>query len=51
MLEYAIKGDKRYYAWVTLLLGLIGVGFGVTMLVARVGRDRPKPTRVPRGQD
>lgn len=29
MLEYAIKGSKAYYAWVTALLGLIGLGFGV----------------------
>jgi molybdopterin-containing oxidoreductase family membrane subunit len=29
MLEHAIKGSKAYYAWVTALLGLIGLGFGV----------------------
>ena len=27
MLEYAIKGDKKYYGWIAVLLGLIGVGF------------------------
>ena len=37
MLEYAIKGDKRYYAWVTLLLGLIGVGFAVYLWQLRFG--------------
>ena len=29
MLELAIKGSKRYYAWLTLLLGGVGVGFVV----------------------
>jgi molybdopterin-containing oxidoreductase family membrane subunit len=29
MLEYAIKGSKAYCAWMTALLGLIGLGFGV----------------------
>ena len=28
MLEYAIKGDKKYFGWIAFLLGLIGVGFG-----------------------
>ena len=37
MLEYAIKGDKRYYAWITLLLGLIGIGFGVYLWQLRFG--------------
>ena len=27
MLELAIKGDKKYWGWVTLLLGVIGAGF------------------------
>ena len=27
MLELAIKGTKRYYGWLALLLGLVGVGF------------------------
>ncbi|MDJ0873894.1 MAG: polysulfide reductase NrfD [Desulfobacterales bacterium] len=37
MLEYAIKGDKRYYAWMTLLLGLIGIGFGVYLWQLKFG--------------
>ncbi|GAB4349388.1 MAG: polysulfide reductase NrfD [Candidatus Abyssubacteria bacterium] len=28
MLEKALSGSKRYWAWITLLLVLIGVGFG-----------------------
>jgi molybdopterin-containing oxidoreductase family membrane subunit len=27
MLELAIKGSKRYYAWMTFLMGVIGAGF------------------------
>jgi len=27
MLELAIKGSKKYYAWITALLAIIGVGF------------------------
>lgn len=27
MLELAIKGSKRYYAWITVLLAVIGAGF------------------------
>ncbi len=27
MLELAIKGSKKYYGWVAILLGIIGVGF------------------------
>jgi len=27
MLELAIKGSKKYYAWVALLLVIIGIGF------------------------
>jgi molybdopterin-containing oxidoreductase family membrane subunit len=37
MLEYTIKGDKKYYAWMTLLLGLIGVGFGVYLWQLKFG--------------
>jgi Ni/Fe-hydrogenase subunit HybB-like protein len=29
MLEYAIKGDKKYYGWIAILLGLIGVSDSV----------------------
>ena len=27
MLELAIKGSKKYYGWVALLLVIIGIGF------------------------
>ncbi len=27
MLELAIKGSKKYYGWMALLLGIIGIGF------------------------
>jgi Ni/Fe-hydrogenase subunit HybB-like protein len=27
MLELAVKGSKRYYAWMAFLLGLVGIGF------------------------
>ena len=27
MLELAIKGSKRYYAWMTFLMGVVGAGF------------------------
>ena len=27
MLELAIKGSKKYYGWLVLLLGVIGIGF------------------------
>ncbi len=37
MLEYAVKGNRGYYAWLTVLLGLIGVGFGVYLWQLKVG--------------
>ncbi|MBL0713307.1 MAG: polysulfide reductase NrfD [Desulfosarcina sp.] len=37
MLEYAIKGDKRYYGWIAVLLGLIGVGFGFYLWQLKFG--------------
>ena len=37
MLEYAIKGDKKYYGWITVLLGLIGVGFGFYLWQLKFG--------------
>jgi len=37
MLEYAIKGDKKYYGWIALLLGLIGVGFGFYLWQLKFG--------------
>ncbi len=27
MLELAVRGSKRYYGWMALLLGLAGIGF------------------------
>ena len=27
MLELAIRGSKKYYGWLMLLLGIIGIGF------------------------
>ena len=27
MLELALKGSKKYYLWVLILLGIIGIGF------------------------
>ncbi len=37
MLEYAIKGDKKYYGWILVLLGLIGVGFGFYLWQLKFG--------------
>ncbi len=37
MLEYAVKGNKGYYAWIVALLGLIGIGFGVYLWQLKVG--------------
>jgi len=37
MLEYAIKGDKKYYGWIAFLLGLIGVGFGFYLWQLKFG--------------
>ena len=37
MLEYAIKGDKKYYGWLALLLGLISVGFGFYLWQLKFG--------------
>ena len=37
MLEYAIKGDKKYYGWILFLLGLIGVGFGFYLWQLKFG--------------
>jgi Ni/Fe-hydrogenase subunit HybB-like protein len=37
MLEKALVGSKRYYAWVTLLLTLIGIGFGCYLYQYNVG--------------
>lgn len=37
MLEYAIKGDKKYYGWLAVLLGLISVGFGFYLWQLKFG--------------
>ena len=37
MLEYAIKGDKKYYGWIAVLLGLIGVGFAFYLWQLKFG--------------
>ena len=37
MLEYAIKGDKKYYGWIVFLLAVIGVGFGFYLWQLRFG--------------
>jgi molybdopterin-containing oxidoreductase family membrane subunit len=37
MLEYAIIGDKKYYGWIAILLGLIGVGFGFYLWQLKFG--------------
>lgn len=37
MLEYAIKGDKKYYGWIAFLLGLVGVGFGFYLWQLKFG--------------
>jgi Ni/Fe-hydrogenase subunit HybB-like protein len=37
MLEYAIKGDKKYYGWILFLLAVIGVGFGFYLWQLKFG--------------
>ena len=37
MLEYAIKGDKKYYGWIVFLLAVIGVGFGFYLWQLKFG--------------
>jgi len=37
MLELAIKGSKKYYGWMALLLGIIGIGFLVYLKQLDVG--------------
>jgi [DsrC]-trisulfide reductase subunit P len=37
MLELAIKGSKKYYGWMALLLGIIGIGFLVYLRQLDVG--------------
>ncbi len=37
MLEKALKGSKRYYGWITVLLAVIGIGFGFYLWQLRFG--------------
>jgi molybdopterin-containing oxidoreductase family membrane subunit len=37
MLELVFKGDKKYFGWMTLLLGVIGVGFITYLYQIRFG--------------
>ncbi|BBO81997.1 menaquinol oxidoreductase [Desulfosarcina ovata subsp. sediminis] len=37
MLELAVKGNKWYWGWVVVLLGIIGAGFGIYMMQLKFG--------------
>ena len=37
MLELALKGNKKYFGWITALLVLIGIGFGTYLQQLRFG--------------
>jgi len=37
MLELALQGSRKYWIWVVILLGIIGVGFGVYIWQLKVG--------------
>jgi Ni/Fe-hydrogenase subunit HybB-like protein len=37
MLELAVKGNKWYWGWVVVLLGIIGAGFGLYMMQLKFG--------------
>jgi len=37
MLELAVKGNKWYWGWMVVLLGVIGTGFGLYLLQIRFG--------------
>ncbi|MFO7715954.1 sulfate reduction electron transfer complex DsrMKJOP subunit DsrP [Desulfosarcina sp.] len=37
MLELAVKGNKWYWGWVVVLLGIIGAGFGIYLLQLKFG--------------
>jgi molybdopterin-containing oxidoreductase family membrane subunit len=37
MLELAFKGNKRYWAWIVCLLGIIGIGFGLYQMQLSFG--------------
>ena len=37
MLELAVKGNKWYWGWVVVLLGVIGAGFGLYLVQLKFG--------------
>ena len=37
MLELALRGNKWYWGWMVVLLGIIGVGFGIYLLQLKFG--------------
>jgi Ni/Fe-hydrogenase subunit HybB-like protein len=37
MLELAVKGNKWYWGWVVVLLGVIGAGFGLYLKQLKFG--------------
>ncbi|MDL2329373.1 polysulfide reductase NrfD [Desulfosarcina sp. OttesenSCG-928-A07] len=37
MLEFAVKGNKWYWGWVIVLLGIIGAGFGIYLMQLQFG--------------
>ena len=37
MLELAVKGNKWYWGWMVVLLGIIGAGFGLYLMQLKFG--------------
>ncbi|MGA6924246.1 MAG: NrfD/PsrC family molybdoenzyme membrane anchor subunit, partial [Desulfosarcina sp.] len=37
MLELAVKGNKWYWGWLVVLLGIIGTGFGIYLVQLKFG--------------
>jgi Ni/Fe-hydrogenase subunit HybB-like protein len=37
MLELAVKGNKWYWGWLVVLLGVIGAGFGLYLMQLKFG--------------